>query len=97
MKLADMVNANVARYLESGMPPRYMICTARFLDLLLKEVHDDGSAALSRLAMSAGDNPTTYMDMEVVVADLPSTHPIMVSGNVQDQLALYSMRPKPPG
>jgi hypothetical protein len=93
MKVKEIIDLKVAGLREAGFEPRFLILTARALDLLMREIHlEQGEAAAAALAMAS---PTvTYLGMEVVVADLGRLEPVTVSGTVRDEMDLYNLKVK---
>lgn len=93
MTVKEIIAAQAAGLVRTGVAPRYLILTARALDLLVKEVHAaDGEAAA--LALTRADSVVTYGNLEVVVADLGRMEPVTVSGLVREEMDLYNLKVK---
>jgi len=93
MKIGEIIDFKVRDLLSAGVTPRYLILTARALDLLCQEVHAElGENAAAGLRRS--EPVITYKDLEVVVAEISRLEPICVSGIVREEMDLYSMKVK---
>ncbi len=88
MKVKEIIDLQVQGLREAGCEPRYLLLTARALDILCKE---EGQEAV-RLA--AAGPVVAYQELEVVVAELPRWMPVMVSAAVREEMDLYNLRVK---
>lgn len=93
MKVKEMVAHQVAGLVRTGVIPRYLILTARALDLLVKEVHAE-QGELAAAALTQAESVVTYANLEVVVADLGRMEPVTVSGTVAEEMDLFNLKVK---
>jgi hypothetical protein len=95
VKVKEIIDFKVRDLLSAGVTPRYLILTARALELLIREVHAElGENAA--LALQRAEMVITYQDMEVVVAEISRFEPIQVSGIVRDEMDLFNLKVKGP-
>ncbi len=94
MSCAQMVQASIDAFQQSGFPARYLVCMPNFFKRLIEE--EQATGAVGRLAMAVGDDPCTFMGLEIVMpAVWNMVAPMVVAGSVQDTMSLFNLEGKP--
>ena len=85
MKVSAIIDFQITDLGKGGMVPRYVVLTARALDLLIQEVGE----SLDAIDQTRGDGLCTFRNLELVVSEMNRFTPVCVVGSVHDEMNLY--------